>query len=296
MQSKYKIGKGLYRIGLLRGNLLLAALLLSWLATTADKQPGALLLWLAACWLAVTASLLEFSHRRPAILPWQLLPSLLLTGLLWAAPERYSLWLWAWAVLIMLPQPRWLTALNVALAALSWGALLTWLRMDQAILAGLVLTVLMLFGLARQYGLRHLRGQTRQRMRLVPELRLWPQEQLESDLVRERSRAQREGVHAELLLLRTKRHQLWAMARLLCTLTRRFESCYRIDNHTLAALLLSHDATKAASRRERLLRSLTPMPRCRAVLLSQVESLSEERHAFASQHERLVVIGEPAHA
>ena len=78
MQSKYKIG-------LLRGNLLAAALLLALLAPAAPTLPEALLLWLATGWLGVTAVLLEFSHRRPAMVPWQLLPSLLLAALLWAS-------------------------------------------------------------------------------------------------------------------------------------------------------------------------------------------------------------------
>lgn len=296
MQSKYKIGKSIHRIGLFRGNLLLAALLLALLAVTADTLSGALLLWLSSGWLAVTASLLEFSHRRPAILPWQLLPSLLLTGLFWAAPERYPLWLWAWAMLIMLPQPQWLVILTVLLALLSWWSLLTWLPLGQAMLSGLVLIGLMALGLARQYGLQHLHGQARQRMRLVPELRLWPREQLESDLARERSRAQREEIHAELLLLSTQRLQLWALARQLCSLTRRFESCYRIDGRTLAALLISQDASQASSRRERLLHNLGPSAKCRAVSLSKVESLSEECLALVSQHKSLIVEGESAHA
>lgn len=296
MQSKYKIGKSIHRIGLFRGNLLLAAVLLALLAATADTLSGALLLWLAAGWLGVTASLLEFSNRRSAMLPWQLLPSLLLTGLLWVAPDRYPLWLWAWAMLIMLPQPRWLIILTALLALLSWWSLLTWLPLYQAMLSGLVLIGLMALGLARQYGLQPLHGQARQRMRLVPELRLWPREQLESDLIRERSRAQREEVHAELLLLRTQRHKLWSLARQLCRLTRRFESCYRIDGRTLAALLISKDANKAVSRRQRLLQSLGSPAKCRALPLTSAESLSEECRALVSQHERLIVVGKAAHA
>ncbi|MBS9403994.1 hypothetical protein KG088_10165 [Halomonas sp. TRM85114] len=296
MQSKYKIGKSIHRIGLFRGNLLLAGLLLALLAATADTLSGALLLWLSAGWLGITASLLEFSHRRPAMLPWQLLPSLLLTGLLWVAPDRYPLWLWVWAMLIMLPQPRWLATLTALLALLSWWSQLSWISMDQAVLSGLVLIGLLILGLARQCGLQQLHGQARQRMRLVPELRLWPKEQLESDLVRERSRAQREEVHAELLLLRTQRHQLWVLARQLCSLTRRFESCYRIDSCTLAALLLSQDSNQSTSRRQRLLRSLDPSAKCRALPLSRVESLSEECHALVSQHESLIVVSESAYA
>src|SRR5690554_7773179 len=70
MQSKYKVG-------LLRLNLLLAALLPALLAPASASLTEALLLWLAAGWLAVSALLVEFSHRRPALVPWQLLPTLL---------------------------------------------------------------------------------------------------------------------------------------------------------------------------------------------------------------------------
>ncbi|QTF91459.1 MAG: hypothetical protein J5F18_13505, partial [Halomonas sp. BM-2019] len=104
MQSKYKVG-------LLRFNLLLAALLPALMAPGSHTLTETLLLWLTAGWLAVTAALVEFSHRRPAVVPWQLLPGLLLTALLLSAPERFPLWLWAWAALVMLPQPAWVTAL-----------------------------------------------------------------------------------------------------------------------------------------------------------------------------------------
>ena len=112
MQSKYKVG-------LLRLNLLLAALQPALLAPASASLTEALLLWLAAGCLAVSALLVEFSHRRPALVPWQLLPSLLLTALLLTAPERFPLWLWAWAGLVMLPQPAWMSALNLLLAGLA---------------------------------------------------------------------------------------------------------------------------------------------------------------------------------
>ncbi|MCH4563782.1 hypothetical protein MKP05_11640 [Halomonas sp. EGI 63088] len=288
MQSKYKIG-------LLRGNLLAAALLLALLAPAAPTLPEALLLWLATGWLGVTAALLEFSHRRPAMVPWQLLPSLLLAALLWVAPERYLIWLWAWAVLIMLPQPAWMTGLNVLLAGLTWWSLQDRMSLEQAALSGLVLAGLLLLGLVRSRELQPLRGPARRRMRLIPGLRLWPRSQLSHDLVRERVRARREGVHAELLLLRTSPGQLWPLARRLCRFTRSFENCYRLDRRTLATLLLSRDAEQAEQRRDRLLQALDTPARLRVAALPRVESLDDECRALERQHSPMTVIRELEH-
>ncbi|WP_253451092.1 hypothetical protein [Halomonas sp. Y3] len=273
MQSKYKVG-------LLRLNLLLAALLSALMAPASTSLTEALLLWLAAGWLAVSALLVEFSHRRPVLVPWQLLPSLLLTALLFTAPERFPLWLWAWAALVMLPQPAWMSGLNLLLAALSWG----WLAQDMppplALLSGILLGALLLLGLLRSRDLAPLRGAARQRVHLVPGMRLWPRAQLGRDLARERARAQRDGVHGELLLLRTGRRRFWPQAQRLCELTRRFEPCYRLDSRTLAALLLSPDAEQAERRRAELLARLGPVKRLRTTPLSLVVSVSEECRAL----------------
>lgn len=78
MQTKYKSV-------LLRGNLLIAAVLMALLAAYTPTLTDTLLIWLAAAWLTITALLLTFDHRRPATLPWQLLPSLLLAALLWGS-------------------------------------------------------------------------------------------------------------------------------------------------------------------------------------------------------------------
>src|SRR5690554_6409540 len=137
MQSKHKVG-------LLRLNLLPAALQPALLAPASAYLTEALLLWLAAGWLAVSALLVEFSHRRPALVPWQLLPALLLT-----APERFPLWLWAWAGLVMLPQPAWMSALNLLLAGLGWGWLARGMAPEQALLSGALLAGLLLLGLLR---------------------------------------------------------------------------------------------------------------------------------------------------
>ncbi|MCA1770737.1 MAG: hypothetical protein LC652_12610 [Halomonas sp.] len=276
MQSKYKVG-------LLRLNLLLAALLPALMAPASGSLTEALLLWMAAGWLAVSAALVEFSHRRPALVPWQLLPSLLLTALLFTAPERFPLWLWAWAALVMLPQPGWMSGLNLLLAALSWGWLAGAMPPEQAAFSGAVLASLLLLGFSRSRDLAPLRGVARRRAHLVPGLRLWPRAQLSRDLTRERARVHRDGVHGELLLLRTGRHRFWPQAQRLCTLARSFEHCYRLDGRTMAVLLLAPDAEQAGQRRTDLLAKLGPVRQLRATPLDQVVSLAEECRALEHQ-------------
>ena len=288
MQSKYKVG-------LLRFNLMVAAVmpaLMTRYSTTLTEQ---WLLWLAAGWLGLTAMLVEFSHRRPALVPWQLLPSLLLAALLWTAPERYPLWLWAWAALIMLPQPTWMAVLNAVLATLTWGRLAQGMPVEHIMVSGLVLTALMLLGLIRSRDLAPPRGLARRRLHLIPGLRLWPSAQLSRDLTRERARARREGVHCELLLLRVSRQDLWSRAQRLCELTRPFEHCYRLDGRTLGALLLSRDEAQARRRRRELQEALGHCLRLRAIPLPRVVSLSEECRALERQVDPITVINEIHH-
>jgi len=276
MQSKYKVS-------LLRVNLLLAALFPALMVPTARHLSEALLLGLAAAWLGISAGLVEFSHRRPMLVPWQLLPSLLLGALLWTSADRYPFWLWAWAALVMLPQPAWMAALNVLLATLSWAWVARLLPIEQALAAGLVLALLLALGLYRARRLPPLHGQARGRVSLEPGLRLWPRARLADDLARERGRARRDGTHAELLLVRARRRHLWAMARQLCAMTRRFEHCYRLDGRTLGALLVCRDAIQADRRRETLLRRLGEVQRARAVPLPHADSLAEELRALERQ-------------
>lgn len=274
MQSKYKVG-------LLRLNLLLAAPLPALMAPGATDLTESLLLWMAAGWLVTSALLMELSHRRPALVPWQLLPSLLLVGLLLTAPERFHLWLWAWAALVMLPQPAWMTGLNLGLAGLAWGWLSRGMPPEQAAMSAAVLALLLLAGLTRSRERPALRGEPRHRVHLMPGLRLWPRSQLARDLSRERARAQRDGTHAELLLLRTGRRRFWPQARRLCALTHSFEHCYRLDGGTLAALLLHGDAEQAERRRAELLSHLGPVRQLRATPLPEVASISDECRALA---------------
>ena len=274
MQSKYKVG-------LMRLNLWAAALLLILLAYLAEPLSSALLLVLASVWLMVTASLLELSYRRPPTVPWQLLPSLLLAGLLLVEPERHALWLWVWPALLMLPQPGWVLALSCGLAGLTWWRLADLLGIEQTLFSGLVLLPLMLLGLARNRYLLPSRAGARQRMRLVPGLPLWSSQQLSADLRRERARCRREGVHGELMLLRMPRGKFWPMAQELCRLTHDFENCYRLDHRTLATLLLSRNDDQAKARRQALLKGLRPNAEVRFVALDQVSTLDDLTRHFA---------------
>lgn len=268
MQSKYKVG-------LMRLNLWAAALLLILLAYLSEPLTSALLLALASVWLMVTASRLEFSYRRPAAVPWQLLPSLLLAGLLITEPERHALWIWVWPALLMLPQPGWVLALSCALAGVTWWRLAELLGIEQTLFSGLVLLPLMLLGLSRNRYLLPTRSKARQRMRLVPGLPLWSSQQLAIDLRRERARCRREGVHGELMLIRTPRGQFWPLAQDLCRLTLEFENCYRLDRRTLATLLLSRNDEQVKKRRKVLLKGLRPHVEVRFIALSQVASLED---------------------
>ena len=288
MQSKYKVG-------LMRLNLLAAALLLALLAYQTALSASALLLWLAVTWLTVTAALLEFSHRRPATFPWQLLPSLLLAGLLWTDPERHSLWIWGWPALLMLPQPGWILGLTFILASFAWWSLIDVLGFEQAIFSGLLLLTLMLLGLARNLQLQPLRLASRQRVRLAPGLPLWTAHQLATDLRRERARCRREGVHGELLLLGTSRHLLWPLAQDLCRQTHDFESCYRLNQRTLAALLLTREPEQARLRRQALLEGLRTPVKARFTFLDVASSLDEQLARFDKQDSVLVIDPETDH-
>jgi hypothetical protein len=288
MQSKYKTG-------LMRLNLLTAAVLLALLAHQAEPLATALMLWMGVAWLAVTTALLAFSHRRPAAMPWQLLPSLLLAGLLWTAPERHALWVWVWPLLLLLPQPGWMLGLNMVLAGLSWWSLQVLLSVEQLVFSGLLLLTLMLPGLTRHRHLYSQRLAARQRVRLVPGLSLWPAHQLVPDLRQERARCQRDGVHGELLLLRMPYRRFWPLAHELCHQIHDFENCYRLDHRTLAALLLSRDDEQAGYRRQMLLQGLRTPVKARFVRLDAIDSLDQQITRLRQQQAPLEIDTEIKH-
>ncbi|MCL7930054.1 hypothetical protein [Halomonas llamarensis] len=264
MQSKYKIQ-------LLRGNLLAAAVVLA-LWTAAAPPEAALVLWLSAGWLLITAVLLDFSHRRARGVPWQLLPGALLIGLIAAAPQRHSLLIWAWAALFMLPQMNWVAAFNVSGMALSLALIAPQLSPPSGWLMTLSLGVLSLLALSRARQLTDINGTIRQRLRLIPGFNLWAREQLLRDLPTEQTRCEREGIHGELLILRVKRQKLWPVARKLCEQTYYFENVYRINRTTLALLLLSRSPKETTGRRERLLIELPDALDARSFELMDIET------------------------
>ncbi|MFM9269191.1 hypothetical protein ACJ7V3_02860 [Halomonas elongata] len=289
MRSKYKTG-------LLRVNLLVAAMLVALRAITADAWIDAILLGTMTAWLIVTSVRLPLGHRRLTVTLWQLMPGLLLAALLWAAPERHIAWIWIWAILLMWPQPPWALLLHGLLAAVTWYAQYELLGSEQWWLAGLLLAGLMVFGLSRSRALQAQRFATRHRARLVAGWPLWPSARLERDLDRERRRSTRESAHVELLLLRLPPRKQFSAAGRLRHHLQRFESCYRLDRSTLGVLLISRDAEQGAHRRQRLLDALEPSTTARAIPLPCLVSLADERHALARQSPSLWIKESPTHA
>ncbi|RUR32893.1 hypothetical protein ELY33_04585 [Vreelandella andesensis] len=241
MQSKYKIR-------LLRANLITAAIVLA-LWTYTAQPVAALALWLSAGWLLVTALLLDFSHRRSKGLSWQMLTGVLLLSLIAAAPERHSFLIWAWPAMFMLPQNRWVATFNAFAALLSWLLIAPLLTLPEGLLLLAALITLGVLSSAKACQLIDINGSVRKRLRLIPGFNLWPSGQLLRDLSREQTRSEREAIYAELLIIQVKRHQLWSSAQKLCNLTHSFEHVYRLDNQTLAALMLSNNSKEATHRR-----------------------------------------------
>lgn len=263
MQSKHKVR-------LLRANLLAAAVVLA-LWTPAAPPVAALILWLSVGWLFATALLLTTGYRRSAGLPWQLLPGLLLVGLIAAAPQRHALLIWAWCGLFMLPQARWITAFNISGTLLS--AVLLAPHLNLPALATLLVTLSLLSlvsrSRARQFSVIH--STLRQRQRLIPGTNLQAPEQLPDDVRCEQVRCRRDDLHGELLLLTLERRQRRPFALALCRLTYRFESVYRLNATTLAVMLLSRSAREAEQRRTRLLGALPARVESRRVPLAALD-------------------------
>ncbi|WP_249975383.1 hypothetical protein [Vreelandella olivaria] len=248
MQSKYKIR-------LLKANLFAASVVLALWSFAAP--PGATVaLWLVVAWLFITALQLDFSHRRAQGQPWQVLAGGLLLFLIAAAPERHSILIWVWAAVFMLPQSRWAATFNASAALLSWLLVAPLLSTPESLLLLLILTTLGVLAFSQTRQLINMNGAIRQRLRLIPGLNLWAGEQLLRDLAREQTRSEREAIHAEVIVIQVKRHQLWPSAQKLCELTYAFENVYRLNNHTLAILFLSRTVKVGTQRRKQLYAAL----------------------------------------
>lgn len=264
MQSKYKIG-------LLRANLFAAAAALAFW-TPAPSNAASIVLWLSIGWLCITALVLDFSHRRSRGLPWQIVPAALLMGLIATAPEQRSILIWAWAAMLMLPQRRWGTAFTLSAALISTAMVAPQLDTPTLILLLASLIILSLIALSRAQQLIDMNGAIRQRLRLIPGLNLWAEEQLLRDIPREQRRCQREGTHAEIFILHVKRHQLWPTAHKLCDLTHVFENVYRINSTTLVTLLLARSAQETAHRRRILLTALPDITTSEHCVLTEIDA------------------------
>jgi len=275
MQSKYKVN-------LLRANLLAAAVALAFLAMELTSH-ALLMVWLSVGWLFVSALLLDFSHRRTGNLPWQLLPGALLTALLVSAPQQNGILVWAWAAVFMLPQSRWVIAINLVSAMFSLMFILPTLSHPAGWLITLTLGIVSLLSLARARQLLYINGAIRQRFRLIPGLNIWAREQLIRDLPREQIRCEREGIYAELVIFQLKRRQLWQTAHDLCLLTYHFENVYRLSGTTVATLLLSRSPSEGIERRQSLLQAIPDKLACRVIELMTMETSALDVDALIKQ-------------
>ncbi len=167
---------------------------------------------------------------------------------------RYSFGLGG--AVFMLPQDRWAAIFNGGAALVSCLVLMPHIPLPEWLLMTLSLSILLLLAMSRTHQLLTINGVIRQRLRLIPGLNLWAGEQLLRDLIREQTRSEREAIHADVLIVRVRRRQLWPVAQKLCELTYDFENVYRLNSTTLATLMLSKTPGEAASRRTLLVAAL----------------------------------------
>lgn len=284
MESKFK--EGLYRL-----TLLFAALLILALAVAPQDTLSRIVLTASGLALGATA----LAYRRLPALPDAATPvllSLLLTALLWLAPEQHAMWLWGWAAVIALPQPLFLLLTHMLLATICWWQVAQLMRIEQDVLSGLLLCALLLLGLARHLGLLTLWRGVSSRTRLLENVLLWSGTQLENDLPLETTRCQREGSHGELLLLRSPSGDQPGLAEALTSSTRSYENCYQVDGNTLAALLAHRNANEAKQRREALLDALPSPFQARFITLAPALSLDSQLLALQRQERPVVVLKE----
>lgn len=275
--------QNVYKAELYRFSLIASTSLCVMLSTLTDAPPAKAALLLGALWLFLTACLLKSTPRWPLPIPWHCIPSLLLAILISIDPGRYAIWSWCWALLLILPQPRWTGIFHLGLALFGWWQFRDMVDTPSWFFYGLLLALLMLTGQSRAIQLRSLWENATQCDQLATGQRLWSPDSLADDIAREHARSDREGTHAELLLLRTARRQQNQAAAALWHCLAAFEQGYKIDQQTLAALLISRDLTHARQRREALLTALPDTARIRVIYLSQALPLEAEIQALETQ-------------
>lgn len=284
MERKFK--EGPYRL-----IVWLTALPILALALVSPGESAPLVLIVGALLLVIV------THARPGGIrlanAW--LPALLalvLTLVLQLDPQRFVLWLWAWAAVLALPQPLWLLALNIALATLTYFNNRDLLPLEQGVLAGLLLATLGLLAIARNLSLQANWGNQRHYADRIPDVMLWSRHQLEHDLPEEIARCQREKTHGMLVLLCGHKTRPSSLARLLTDHARGYESCYQLDRHVLAVLLISRDAMEAQQRREALVAVLPKASQARFVTLVPGLELAGQLRALPRQTRPLIVLEE----
>ncbi|MDW5376636.1 hypothetical protein R6258_06860 [Halomonas sp. HP20-15] len=284
MERKFK--EGPYRL-----IVWLTALSILALALVSPGESAALVLIVGALLLVIV------THVRPGGIrlasAW--LPALLalvLTLVLALDPQHFLLWLWAWAAVLALPQPLWLLALNAVLATLTYFDSRDVFPIEQGVLAGLLLATLGLLAIARSLNLQASRRSRHRYADRIPDAMLWSRHQLEQDLPEEIVRCQREKTHGMLVLLRCRKSRPSSLARLLADHTRGYESCYQLDRHVLAALLISRDATEGHQRREALKAVLPSTSQARFVTLVPGLDLAGQLRALPHQSRPLIVLEE----
>ncbi|MGB8713253.1 MAG: hypothetical protein WCD50_09005, partial [Onishia taeanensis] len=268
------------------------ALLLIMLALSAPMLPSGMLLVLAGLWLTGSSLTLKCSVRWPSSVPWQLLPSFLLAGLFNVDSEHQTVWLWCFALLLMLPQPVWLMILHSLLAGYAVWQVQADLDVGQTLLIAMLLVGLMLLGLARAREVQSAWLRIGRRRRLIPGARLWSVHQLGEDLPREVVRSEREDSYAELVLIRTQGRQFWPLMSKFSQRLNDYEACYKLDNRTLATLLISRDLEQARERRKTLFDDMPTPLRSRIVTLARPLTLASEYQALRDQRQPLVIIEE----
>lgn len=286
MESKFK--DGLYRL-----TLLFAATTLLLLATTPQDSVSRVILSIAGLGLGLAA----LERRRLLVFPGTLAPLLLgvsLTLFLWLAPERHLPWLWLWAVVLILPQPPWMWLLQGILAVSCWWQMAPLIGIEQRLLALVILVTLMIMAFTHSLTESPLQPGLTRRARLSCKRPLHSGRQLAQELPFETTRCSREGSYGQLLLLRCSWRDQQAMLDTLIAATCNYETCFQLDNRTLAALMVSRNIETGRKRRSALLDALSPCRKIRCASLVPSLLLEPQLKALDQQQRRVVILEENA--
>ncbi|MDH2290574.1 hypothetical protein QD172_04785 [Cobetia sp. 10Alg 146] len=207
------------------------------------------------------------------------------------APEQHMMWLWGFAVLLLYPRPAWLAPACAIIGLITTWLALTPLGSDWLSLGIGITATLMALGAIAGQRQQEVWRQLERRGRRDANRAIWSQYQLLRDLPREISRADREDIHIELILLEPATPTRLTRRRLLNTLDSAalpHETRYQLDDGCLALLLVARSEHAANLRRRQLMEHLAMPVRARVQPLNDTEAdhldlqaasanLSEER-------------------